>query len=51
MDLNNISMNLYKVVYILIFWNLLKFISDKILLNKKLHNIYIILHYTKIYLK
>ena len=44
-------MNLYKVVYILIFWNLLKFISDKILLNKKLHNTYIILHYIKIYLK
>ena len=42
-------MDLYKVV--LIFWNLLKLIPNKILLNKKLHNTYIILHYTKIYLK
>ena len=45
-------MDLYKVyVYMLIFCNLLNLIPDKILLNKKLHNIYIILHYTKIYLK
>ena len=37
-------MDLYKEVYILIFWNLLKLILGKILLNKKLHNTYIILH-------
>ena len=35
----------------LIFWNLQKFIPDKILLSKKLHKTYIILHYTKINLK
>ena len=36
-------MDLYKVVYMLIFWNLLKLIPDKILLNKKLHNTYYIM--------
>ena len=43
-------MNLYKVMYMLIFWNLLKLIRRKFLLNKKL-DICILLHYTKIHLK
>ena len=37
-------MDLYKM-YMLIFWNLQKFIPGKILLNKKLHKMYIILYY------